>query len=336
MSNDIAAFVAALPKTELHVHLVGAASVPTVLELARRHPDGGVPTDEAQLQDFYVFRDFAHFIDVILAVSALVRTGEDVVTLVTGLARDLAQCTVRYAEVTVTPHLHLLAGIEPDELAEALETGRKRALDEHGVVLAWIFDIPGEKGRTAGTTTVRWALRHRPQGTVAFGLGGPEIGVGRAQFASMFTLAREAGLRSVPHAGETTGPATIWSAVHDLGAERIGHGISAIHDPRLVEHLAERQIALEICPTSNLRTRAVPTIAEHPLPRLVQAGVLVTLNTDDPGMFDTDLNREYLLCHKEFGFDRNDLAELARNGVRASFCDEDVRGRILAEIDAVV
>jgi aminodeoxyfutalosine deaminase len=328
-------FVSALPKVELHVHLVGSASMPTVLELARRHPDRGVPTDPAGLRAFYEFTDFAHFIDVYVAVNSLVTSGADVTALVTGLARDLAANAVRYAEVTVTPVPHLALGIEPDELAEALTTGRTLARERHGVELAWVFDIAGSLGYRAGIATAEWVLRHGPDGTVGFGLGGAEVGVPREKYAEPFAMARAAGLHLVPHAGETTGPETIWSALRSLHAERIGHGVSAVDDPRLVEHLTAHGIPVEVCPSSNIRTRAVASLAEHPLPRLLDAGVPVTLATDDPGMFHTDMNTEYLLCHEHFGLGRTELAELSRAGVRAAFCAPELKARLLAEIDAV-
>jgi aminodeoxyfutalosine deaminase len=328
-------FISALPKAELHVHLVGSASIDTVLELANRHPDRGVPTERAALRSFYEFTDFAHFIEVYIKVNSLLTTGADITALVVGVAADLAANQVRYAEVTVTPVPHLALGIEPDELAEALTVGRTRARAEHGVELAWVFDIAGSLGYRAGMATADWVLRHRPAGTVGFGLGGAEIGVPREKYRDAFVLARDAGLHLVPHAGETTGPETIWSALRDLHAERIGHGTTAVLDPKLLDHLATQGIPVEVCPTSNLRTRAVHTLAEHPLPRLLDAGVPVTLATDDPGMFHTDLNREYLLCHEQFGLGRSELADLARAGARAAFCAEDVRAALLAEIDAV-
>lgn len=327
-------FISRLPKVELHVHLVGSASPGTVLELARRHPQHGVPAEAAALKRFYEFTDFAHFIDVYVKVNHLVASGADVTMLVVGLAADLARNNVRYAEVTVTPASHLQRGIAPDELTEALRLGRERALTEHGVRLAWIFDVPGPMDPT-GQVTLDYALREHPEGTVGFGLGGPEIGVPREQFRDAFRRAGAAGLRLVPHAGETTGPESVWAALRELGAERIGHGTNAARDPRLLEHLAQHGIALEVCPTSNVCTGAVPSLAEHPLPAFLAAGAPVTLATDDPGMFHTDLNREYLLCHSQFGLDAADLAELARAGVRAAFCPPEVRAALLAEIDAV-
>ncbi|MFP5346715.1 MAG: adenosine deaminase [Actinomycetes bacterium] len=332
---DVAAFVAALPKAELHVHLVGAASVPTVLELARRRPRSGVPTDEAALREFYRFTDFAHFIDVYLAVNELVRTGEDVEALVVGLARDLAANTVRYAEVTVTPYSHLLVGIPATDITAALENGRRRAADEHDVELGYVFDIPSLYGVESGIETARWVLDHAPSGTVAFGLGGPEVGFPRVMFAEAFAMTRAAGLPAVPHAGETTGPESVWSALNDLGAVRIGHGINAVSDPRLVAHLAEHQIPLEVCPTSNLCTGAVPDLTDHPFPALREAGVPVTINSDDPGMFATTLNREYEIAHAVFGLSTAELADLARAAVHHSFAPDATKKRISAEIDGL-
>jgi aminodeoxyfutalosine deaminase len=329
-------FIAALPKTELHVHLIGSASVDTVLGLARRHPGQGVPTELAELEAFYTFRDFPHFVNVYLTVNDLVTTGADVTDLLVGLAADLARNNVRYAEVTVTAVSHLGAGVAPDELAEALVNGRNRARAEYNVELAWIFDIPGGFEAPESLETVTWLLKYRPEGTVALGLAGLEVDTPRSAFSKSFDLARDAGLHVVSHAGETTGPETIWSALRDLRAERIGHGLSCVDDSSLLTYLAEHRVPVEVCPTSNICTRATPSLADHPLPRMLAAGIPVTLATDDPGMFHCDLNGEYLLCHERFGLDRNDLAELARTGVRASFCTDELRERLLAEIDAMV
>jgi aminodeoxyfutalosine deaminase len=333
VSADVAAFVAALPKVELHLHLVGSAPVEAVLALARRHPDGGVPTDPAALREFYEFTDFPHFLEVYRRVNLLVRTGADVVTLLAGIGAELAARTVRYAEVQVTPVRNRMAGIGPDDLAQALVDGRELVRARHGVELAWVFDTDAALGLDGAWETLRFAVDQRPAGTVALGLAGAEAGVRRADFAPVFRAARDAGLRSAPHAGETVGPGEVWAAVRELGAERIGHGIGAAADPALLAHLAERGIALEVCPTSNLRTGAVAAIAQHPLPALLAAGVPVTLATDDPGMFGTDLDAEYLLCHTAFGLGPAELADIARAGARAAFCDGPTRAALLAEID---
>ncbi|SCL24661.1 aminodeoxyfutalosine deaminase [Micromonospora rhizosphaerae] len=333
--TDLPTFIAGLPKVELHVHHVGSASPRIVAELAARHEGRSpVPADPELLADYFAFRDFAHFIEVYLSVVDLIRDPEDVWILTHEVARELARQQVRYAELTVTPYSHVHRGIPAPAFCEAIEDARKRAEADFGIELRWCFDIPGEAGLPAAEQTLRIALEQRPDGLISFGLGGPEIGVPRPQFKPYFDQARAAGLRSVPHAGETTGPETVWDALRELGAERIGHGISAVLDPQLLADLAERQIALEVCPTSNVRTRAVATIEEHPLPQLVEAGLLVTVNSDDPPMFGTTLNDEYAMAARLLGIGPEGLAGLARNAVTASFLEPGEKSRISAEIDA--
>ncbi|WP_426243651.1 adenosine deaminase [Nocardioides sp. LHG3406-4] len=335
---SIAAFIAGLPKTELHVHHVGSASERIVRELAERHP-GTVPTDPDELRRFYEFRDFGHFIEVYLAVVDLVRTPEDVRMLTYEVAREMAtEQHVRYAELTCTPYTSVRPheegrGMPIEAYTEAIEDARVAAERDFGLVLRWIYDIPGEAGIPSADATLDWALNHRPEGLVGFGLGGPEIGVPRPQFEPHFTAARAAGLHSVPHAGETTGPETVWDAINLLGAERIGHGTSAALDPALLTHLAETGIVLEVCPSSNIATRAVAALAEHPIVAFRDAGVTVTVNSDDPPMFGTTLNREYEIAADLLGLDQAGVAELSRVAVRASYAPEDVKARLLSEID---
>ncbi|MEV7556294.1 adenosine deaminase [Streptomyces sp. NPDC089795] len=332
--TDLHPFIAGLPKAELHVHHVGSASPRIVAELASRHPDSKVPTDPEALADYFVFTDFAHFIEVYLSVVDLVRTPDDVRTLTFEVARDMARQNIRYAELTVTPYSSTRRGIDEKAFMEAIEDARKAAETELGVILRWCFDIPGEAGLEAAAETARLAVDLHPEGLVSFGLGGPEIGVPRPQFKPYFDAARAAGLHSVPHAGETTGPETIWDAIRELGAERIGHGTSATHDPELLAYLAEHRIALEVCPTSNIATRAVTDLDLHPVKEMVAAGVLVTINSDDPPMFGSDLNNEYAVAARLLDLDERGLAQLAKNAVEASFLDPAGKARLSAEIDA--
>ncbi|MFY1627820.1 adenosine deaminase [Micromonospora sp. WMMD723] len=335
--TDLSAFIAELPKVELHVHHVGSASPRIVAELAARHEGRSpVPADPDALADYFAFRDFAHFIEIYLSVVDLIRDPDDVWLLTHEVARELARQQVRYAELTVTPYSHVRRGIPAPAFCEAIEDARRRAEADFGIALRWCFDIPGEAGLPAAEETLRISLDERPDGLVAFGLGGPEVGVPRPQFKPYFDQARAAGLRSVPHAGETTGPQTVWDALRELGAERIGHGISAAQDPELLAYLAERRIPLEVCPTSNVRTRAVARIEEHPLRRLVDAGVRVTINSDDPPMFGTTLNDEYAVAARLLDAGPDGLAALAREAVSASFLDPAGQARIIAEIDAFV
>jgi aminodeoxyfutalosine deaminase len=332
--TELASFIAGLPKAELHVHHVGSASPRIVAELAARHEGNSpVPADPAALADYFAFRDFRHFIQVYLSVVDLIRDAGDVRMLTYEIGRELGRQQVRYAELTVTPYSSVRRGIPAPEFVAAIEDARRGAAAEFGVELRWCFDIPGEAGLPAAEETLRIALDERPDSLVSFGLGGPEAGVDRSQFKPYFDKARAAGLHSVPHAGETTGPQTIWDALRDLGAERIGHGISAAQDPRLMAHLAEHGITLEICPTSNVRTRAVPSIEEHPLPTLVAAGVPVTINSDDPPMFGTTLEEEYAVAARLLGLDESGLANLAKAAVTASFLPPAGKNGLLAEID---
>lgn len=333
--RDLHAFIAGLPKAELHVHHVGSASPRIVSELAARHPDSKVPTDPEALADYFTFTDFAHFIEVYLSVVDLIRTPEDVRLLTYEVARDLARQQVRYAELTITPYSSVRRGIDEQAFMTAIEDARKAAEAEFGTVLRWCFDIPGEAGLEAAEVTTRLATDDavRPEGLVSFGLGGPEIGVPRPQFKPYFDRAIAAGLHSVPHAGETTGPQTVWDALTYLGAERIGHGTSSAQDATLLAHLAEHRIPLEVCPTSNIATRAVATLDEHPIKEFVRAGVLVTINSDDPPMFGTDLNNEYGVAARLLDLDERGLAGLAKNAVDVSFLDDAGKTRIREEID---
>ncbi|MFF2850489.1 adenosine deaminase [Streptomyces sp. NPDC058001] len=333
--TDLHAFIAGLPKAELHVHHVGSASPRIVSTLAARHADSKVPSDPEALADFFTFTDFAHFIDVYLSVVDLIRTPEDVRLLTFEVARELGRQNVRYAELTVTPFSSTRRNIPEREFMAAIEDARKAAEAELNVSLRWCFDIPGEAGSEAAEETTRMAVTDglRPEGLVSFGLGGPEIGVPRPPFKPYFDRAIAAGLRSVPHAGETTGPQTVWDAVRELRAERIGHGTSSAQDPELLAYLAEHRIALEVCPTSNIATRAVRTLEEHPIRAMVDAGVLVTINSDDPPMFGTDLNNEYAVAARLLDLDERGVAAIAKNAVEASFLEPSGKAALTAEID---
>src|SRR4029079_9537474 len=206
----------------------------------------------------------------------LIRTADDIRYLTYEVAREMAEGQrVRYAELTCTPYTSVLRGIAIEAYTAAIEDARTAAERDHGVVLRWIYDIPGESGLPAADATLSHARADGPDALVGFVLGAPEIGVPRAQFAPHFAAARAAGLHSVPHSGESTGPQSVWDALTLLGAERIGHGTSSVQDPALLAHLAEHGIPLEVCPSSNVATRAVATLAEHPMRAFRDAGVTV-------------------------------------------------------------
>jgi aminodeoxyfutalosine deaminase len=331
---SVASFVADAPKAELHLHLIGSASASTVARLARRHDSTVVPHDEQLVGDYLQFVDFAHFIDVYATVNALVTEPADVVDLVDGAARELAAQNVRYAEMTITPYDNVLAGIAYPDLVDALADGRRLA-GARGVELAWIFDIAGERDFAAAEATVRFAIERPPDALTGFGLAGAEAGVDRARYAPFFDRARAAGLHSVPHAGEGDGPASIWCALGYLRAERIGHGVRAVEDERLLAHLVEYQVPLEVCPSSNVCTNVFPSIAEHSVGQLIAAGAFVTISTDDPPMFSTTLTDEYLRVADAFSLDLDTVVALCRNAVAASFMPDALRTQMFAEIDDV-
>jgi adenosine deaminase len=334
-------FIEAMPKAELHLHLEGSIGPETALALARRHNIALPAHDSAGLQKWFRFRDFRHFIDVYLVLSGLLRTPEDFEFIILALGQELARQQVRYAEVTFTAYTHLWQnkGLTPDDLLAGLDAGRAGVQKRFGVELAWIIDIPrnlsfnpltGRYTGKASVPTVDMALAWKEHGVVALGLGGYEIGAPPEPFASAFERARAGGLHSAPHAGEHVGPAGVWGAIRALAAERIGHGVRASEDPDLVAYLVEHQIPLEINLSSNIRLGIYPDLASHPLPQLWDAGVLLTINSDDPPLFNTTLNQDYRLLVDAFDFDADALEKVSLNAVRASFLPDERKAAYLA------
>jgi aminodeoxyfutalosine deaminase len=327
------AFIAGLPKAELHVHHVGSASPHIVAQLAERHP-GKVPSSPDDLAKFFQFDDFANFITIYLSVVDLIKTAEDVQLLTYEVGAHMATQNIRYAELTVTPYISVSDQLPAEAFLEAIEDARVATARDHGVELRWIFDIPADFGIPAAEMTASIACDHDVPGLVGFGIGGAERGFPRPMFAPYVDRARAAGLHSVPHAGETTGPQTVWDAIRELGAERIEHGISAVHDQALLDHLVAHDITLDVCPTSNVALKVVTDLESHPIRDLVAAGVRVTVNTDDPPMFATNLNTEYGIAARLLGLDQPGVADLARTAVESSFRDAAGKRQLLAEIDA--
>jgi len=317
-------YLRAAPKAELHVHLEGAIQPATLLALARRN---GVtlPADTVDgLRRWFVYRDFAHFIEVFVAAVDCLRTREDYALIAYEFGAEMARQNVRYAEVTFAPSRHAWQGVPYATWFGGLTQGRLRAEAEFGVRIRWVFNIV----RRLKDADALWpqadyvtgaAIDGMADGVVALGLAGSEEGAPPEPFAAYFLRARAAGLRSNPHAGEHAGPASVWGALTALAAERIGHGVRAVEDGALVEQLAERQIALDVCPTSNIRLGVYPDLAAHPLRRLHAAGVALTINSDDPALFNTTLNDEVALLASTFGFDAAACDALLLKGVRHSF-----------------
>lgn len=331
---DLPRWLRGLPKVELHVHLEGSLTPLVVARLAERH--GADPTViwPTGIPEAFSFIDFPDFGRQFLFGLTLIRGAEDLADVVEALARDLAAHSVRYAEVTSTAYSHLRRGMAEADYGAALDEGRRRAAAV-GVELGWVIDIPRDLERPESTVTLDYLSGpHAPEGVVGLGLGGYEVGNPAGPYREQFTRAKALGLASVPHAGETDGPASVRAALEELGADRIGHGVRSVEDGDLVVDLAERGTCLEVCLTSNRLLGVVGELGGHPLPELLRAGVKVCLNTDDPGYFATDLTTELLAASEHFGLTAEDHVVLQRTAVAVSFLSPERKAALVAELEA--
>ncbi len=312
------------PKIELHVHLEATVAPETLLQIAARNDYALPATTVEGLNELYRYRDFRHFIEVwILTTNALQRE-EDFRQMVVDYAAEAKRHGCVYMEGIFTPAERVRRGVNWEEVFEGVCAGAQQAREEHGVEVRLTPDIPRSFSLDEAVATARWSARYRDRGVVGLGLGGLEAEFPPEPFEEAFALAKSEGLGSVPHAGEVAGPSSVRGALDTLGADRLRHGIRAEEDPGLVRELVGRGTVLDVCPISNLRTGAVASLADHPLPRLVAAGVQCTISTDDPVMFDTDLTRDYeAAC--SFGLSPQIFYEA---GVAGALCDEPTRERI--------
>lgn len=341
--SSLDAFVRALPKAELHLHLEGSVTPAVARRLARRHgvrlPGVGDLDDEAaDLRRAFPFTDFSGFLRLYLAIASCLREAEDFAEIVEELGAGLHAQGVGYAEVTFTPALHRSRAVPDAVMIEGLAAGRRRVLERHDVLVRWVFDVVCIFPEQAEPTLAfaRAMEQVDPGATVGLGLAGPEDRPHAiAPLVETFARAKAEGLHVLPHAGELAGAERIWEVVRELGAERIGHGVRCLEDPALVEHLRDRGIALEVCPSSNVRLGVVPSLAEHPLPRLLDAGLKVSLGSDDPPLFDTDLVQEYVRVAEAFGWGKERLVELAAASIEHAFMPAERRARMLAALAGV-
>ncbi len=318
-------FIRRMPKVELHVHLEGSIQPTTLLKLAERnHVELPAQTVEG-LRDWYQFTGFDHFIEVYLAICSCIRSADDLELITTEFIKDRADQNIRYSEVIFTPFTHL-PHIPLDDQLAAINCARKLGEENYGVRITMAPDISREKRPVEDSQLIaRWAVKNRNNGITSLGLGGPEIGNPPELFTETFKIVQDAGFPSTPHAGETEGPASVWGAIKKLNAVRIGHGVRSLEDPVLVEYLKEKQIPLEVCPSSNVCLKVATSIAEHPLPRLLEAGLFVTINSDDPPMFNTNLTEEYLRITDQFGYTMDTIKHFVFNAIEASLLPQAER-----------
>ena len=329
-------WIARLPKAELHLHLEGAATPEFIVALARRR---GQPLELEEGRAHFCFSDFMGFLLAYKWVCEQLRAPEDYALLLRDVAERLRRQNVLYVELTLSAGVVLWKKQDLDATCEALFKAADEVRREHGLEVRWILDAVRNFGPEHVARVAESALRWKDAGVVAFGIGGLEEQGPAALFRATFDKVRAAGLHVTVHAGETDGPESIRAALDALGAERIGHGLAAFRDPELVARLAEHRIALEVCPTSNLRTGALAQqtgsddLKRHPLFDYVRGGLRVTLNTDDPGFFDTDLNREYALAH-QLGLSPKELLRVAETAFDAAFCQSALKQSLAAQFRA--
>jgi aminodeoxyfutalosine deaminase len=337
-SMNLCEFAHHIPKVELHVHLEGSIRPATLLQLARHNGVELPAQDVAGLREFYCFHDFEHFIEVYFTITRCLRTPDDYHLIAYEFGADCARQNVRYAEATFTITTNMMyTGLDWPVILKGLNDGRAQARAEFGVDWGWVFDVNRNRPETQGQVLeIVLAARESGDGSgiVALGLGGSEADFPADLFERTFERAYQIGLPRIPHAGETAGPESVWAALRLLHADRLGHGVRCAEDPVLVEYLRERQVPLEICPTSNICLGVYPGYEAHPLRRLWDAGLLVTVNSDDPPMFGTDLNHEYEVLVDHFGFDAGELEQVSLNGLRASLLAQADKTRLEGEFRA--
>lgn len=312
------------PKIELHVHLEGTVRPATLLEIARRN-DYALPANTVEgLAELYRFRDFRHFIDVWVLTTNALRTEADFRQMVVDYAAEAASHGAVYLEGIFSPAERVRRGVSWQEIFEGVCAGAQEARELHGVEVRLTPDIPRGFTQEEAGATVDWSARYRERGVVGVGLGGLEAEFPPEPYEDVFRRAKSLGLGSVPHAGEAAGADSVRGVLEALGADRVRHGIRAEEDPGLVRELAGRGTVLDVCPLSNLRTGVVASLEEHPLPRLVAAGVRCSISTDDPAMFDTDLGRDYEAA-ASLGVDPRAAYEA---GAAGALCDEATHRRL--------
>jgi len=333
--TPLAAYVRAMPKVELHVHMEGAVRPETLLTLAERNRIALPCATVEGVRALHRYRNFKDFARVLLLTVQCLRRPEDFALVIHRFGAEMADHNIRYAEITWTPQFYLRGAGSLASVFDAINRGRRQARADWGVEMRWIPDLVRSVPAPAAAVQ-RWAVAPaaRRGGVVALGLGGPEEGHPAEAFAGIFERARRAGVPANPHAGESEGAESVWGALRALRAARIGHGVRAVEDADLVRHLAERRVPLEVCPTSNLRLGVCPSYGKHPLKRLVEAGCLVTLNSDDPALFDTTLSDEYRHAVEDCGLTVRQLEHIALDAIRASYMPAPRKAAMLKEFEA--
>lgn len=325
--------IRAVPKVELHVHLEGAIQAHTLFNLAKKNHIP-LPVDNLiNLRRWYQFLDFSDFNEKYILISNCIQSIEDIYLIGKEFLEGQAAQNTVYTEATYTAYTHYKQWrITMQEQIIALMEASKWAEQNLGVRMRLIIDIARETTPEEGMLVARAAVEGMEHGVVALGLGGYEVGHPPHKFEKAFAIAKEADLACVLHAGELSGPESIWEALEVADSVRIGHGVRCVEDPALVDFLREKQIPLEVCPSSNVCLGVVSDYQNHPITDLLKEGLNVTVNSDDPALFSTTLVTEYLKLQNVLGYDNATISQLIKNGIRASFLNENEKMLLLSQV----
>lgn len=322
-----------LPKVELHVHFGGSIPGETIKKLARKNNVDLGRFRECSTNEDSRYGSLVEFIDSFRMRCKCLLEPEDFEEACVEVLSRLQKQNVRYAEMMIAPTAYRLNGVSSATIMEGIDAGLKKIRSENRFDARFIFDVGRQFGVEDGWQTAREALKHQAQGVIALGLGGDEMHYAPEIYTEHFAFAKKNGLHRIAHAGEVVGSESVWGVLNALDVERIGHGIGARGDDALLEHLRVHHIPLDICPTSNVKTGAVRSLADHPLPEFLRRGLLVTINSDDPAMFGKTLVQEYLICHEKLDLDWEEIKTLVLNGVKASFLPDMYKQEMLDEFE---
>ncbi|MHA1961196.1 MAG: adenosine deaminase [Candidatus Thorarchaeota archaeon] len=316
-----------IPKAELHIHLLGSIRPRTLMQIIDQENIETPYKTEDDFEKLFQFRDFPHFISVYKQVVDFVLHEKYFEQIAYEMLEDCAKCNARYVEFSFSAPEHVREGLDYGDMLDHINRGARRAKKDHGVESNIRIDLVRNYGPDSAREVLGW-IRDKSESVISVDIGGSEHKFPPKPFSEVYKEAKEMGLHLVAHAGEAAGPESVWGAIEHLNVERIGHAVSAAQDSMLLERIRNQGIGIDACPVSNVRTGAVQSIQDHPVKRFYELGLLVTVNSDDPTFFHTDLNNEYVQLHEQLGFSFSDLFQLSLNAIDASFLSDDKKARL--------
>jgi adenosine deaminase len=319
--------IKALPKVELHIHILGSLQPSTLLSIIKKDGRDTPYETENDIIQRYQYSDFAHFIEVYKEIVGYISNEDYFERITFDMLKKCAECNTRYVEASFSPRDHMQYGLDFSKMVQSINRGIVRARRSFGIETDIRIDLVRGSTQEESMEVLEY-IRKNPHNIVSLDLGGNEASFPPEPYAEIYERAREMGLHLVAHAGEAAGPQSIWNAIKFLKVERIGHGVTAREDPKLMAFLNEKQIGIEMSPISNIRTGVISSMQEHPIREFYDKGLLVTINSDDPALFHTDLNNEYIQISKHLGFSLDELFQLSLNSIKTAFIDEATKAKM--------